>query len=166
MAGPTDNKVTLGWREIVALPAWGVDRVRAKIDTGARTSAIHVGEIEELANGHIKFEVVVRERPQRKTVWIDAEPVVRESTVKPSSGDRQQRPVVKTTMILGGVEREIELSLVCRKGMLCRMLIGRTALDGAFLVDPSRKYVTGRPGRKKKSGGESGDKSGGKGGRL
>ncbi|MEZ6191562.1 MAG: RimK/LysX family protein [Phycisphaerales bacterium] len=165
MAVPSDNKVTLGWREHVALPAWGVGRVRAKIDTGARTSAIHVGEIEELANGHIKFEVVVRERPTRKTVWIDAEPVVREATVKPSSGDRQQRPVVKTTMILGGVEREIELSLVCRKGMLCRMLIGRTALDGVFLVDPSHKYITGKPGSKKKSGAKSRDKSGGKGGR-
>lgn len=150
MAASGNDKVTLGWREIVALPAWGVRRVRAKIDTGARTSAIHVAEIQELANGHIKFEVVVRERPQRKTVWIDAEPVVRESTVKPSSGDLQQRPVVKTTIILGGVEREIELSLVCRKGMLCRMLIGRTALDGTFLVDPAHKYITGKPGGKKK----------------
>lgn len=147
MAAPTNDKVTVGWRERVGLPAWGIKRVRAKIDTGARTSAIHVAQIEELENGHIRFEVVIRERPTHKTVWIDAEPVVRESTVKPSSGDLQQRPVVRTTMVLGGIEREIELSLVCRKGMLCRMLIGRTALDGVFLVDPSHKYLTGKPGK-------------------
>jgi len=144
------GKVTLGWREQVALPAWGIKQVRAKIDTGARTSAIHVAQIEELDNGLIRFEVVTRERPTRKTVWIDTEPVVRESTVKPSSGRRQYRPVVQTTIILGGVAREIELSLVCRKGMLCRMLIGRTALGGDFLVDPEHKYLTAKPDRKNK----------------
>jgi len=149
MAGNNNDIITIGWREQVAFPDWGIKRVRAKIDTGARTSAIHVAQIEELDSGHIRFEVVVRERPSRKTIWIDAERVVRESTVKPSSGDLQQRPVVKTRIILGGIQREIELSLVCRAGMLCRMLIGRTALEGAFLVDSSRKYVTGKKGRKK-----------------
>ena len=150
MAGHPDDKITIGWREQVAFPDWGIKRVRAKIDTGARTSAIHVAQIEELDNGHIRFEVVVRERPSRKTIWIDTERVVRESTVKPSSGDLQQRPVVKTRIILGGVERKIELSLVCRAGMLCRMLIGRTALEGAFLVDSSRKYITGKAVKKTK----------------
>jgi len=157
MGETTDNKTTVGWRERVALPEWGIPRLRAKIDTGARTSAIHVAQIEELDNGHIRFEVVIRERPEHKTVWVDAVPVVRESTVKPSSGKRQQRPVVSTTMVLGGVEREVELSLVCRKGMLCRMLVGRTALDGAFVVDPSGKYLTSKPNKtkKKKKKGES-----------
>ncbi len=150
MTSKSDSKVTLGWREYISLPAWGIERVRAKIDTGARTSAIHVGQIQELPNGHIRFEVVLREKPERQTVWVDAEPVVREAKVKPSSGHRQQRPVVKTTMVLGGVEREIELSLVCRKGMLCRMLIGRTALDGEFVVDPAHRYLVSRRRKRKK----------------
>lgn len=145
MAESHDNLTTLGWREQVALPDWGIRRIRAKIDTGARTSAVHVGDIQQLENGHVCFEVVIREKPKRRTVWIDAEPIVRDATVKPSSGHRQQRPVVKTRIVLGGIEREIELSLVCRKGMLCRMLIGRTALEGVFVVDPSKKYLAGKP---------------------
>jgi hypothetical protein len=92
--------------------------------------------------------VVVRDRPKRVTQWIEAE-TERESRVKPSSGKPQQRVVCKTAMGIAGIEHEIELSLVCRKGMLCRMLIGRTALAGVFAVDPSRKYVL-TAARKKK----------------
>jgi len=147
MATERRDKVTIGWREYVALPGWGVRRVRAKIDTGARTSAIHVGEIEDLPDGRIRFEVITREAPSRRAMWVEAEPV-RQSTVKPSSGQRQRRPVVRTVMSLGGVEREIELSLVCRRKMLCRMLVGRTALAEAFLVDPASKYLVSAPPRR------------------
>lgn len=128
-----------GWRERVTLPGWGVARVRAKLDTGARTSAIHVAHMDRLANGRVRFEVVFRERPERRTAWVESE-VVRESVVKPSSGVRQVRPVCRVLMRLGPVEREIELGLVAREGMLCRMLVGRSALAGVC-VDPSRKYV-------------------------
>lgn len=138
----------IGWREYIELPDWGIDRVRVKVDTGARTSAIHVAQIEELDNGHVGFEVVIRERPRMRTIMIEA-PLVRTAVVKPSSGKRQQRPVVRTTMRLGGVEKEIEISLVCRKGMLCRMLLGRTALEDDFLVDASRKYRASEPRKKK-----------------
>ena len=61
MAGSSDNKTTVGWREYVALPEWGIPRLRAKIDTGARTSAIHVAQIEELDNGHTKANSRVAE---------------------------------------------------------------------------------------------------------
>lgn len=128
-----------GWRERVTLPGWGVSRVRAKLDTGARTSAIHVGHLEYLPGGRVRFEVVFRERPVRRTAWVESE-VVRESVVKPSSGERQVRPVCRVLMRLGPVAREIELGLVAREGMLCRMLVGRSALAGVC-VDPSRKYV-------------------------
>lgn len=128
-----------GWRELVALPDWGIRRIRAKLDTGARTSAIHVSEILELADGRLRFEVVVRERPTLKTRWIEARPV-RESRVKPVPGKVQERPVVRTRMVLADIEREIEIGLVCRRGMLCRMLLGRTALEG-LAVDGSRKYL-------------------------
>lgn len=131
---------TVGWREHVGLPDWGIRRVKAKIDTGARTSAIHVGEIEEMPDGRLRFEVVTRTRPRERTVWVEAEPV-RTSVVRPSTGRRQERHVVRTTMRLGGRDREIEIGLVCRKHMLCRMLVGRAALEGMYLVDPSRKYV-------------------------
>lgn len=138
MAGETELPVA-GWRERVDLPEWGLKRVRAKLDTGARTSAIDVATIEHLPNGNIRFEVVGRHEPVRKTRWVEATPV-RTSVVKPSSGEAQERIVCRTLARIGPVEREIEISLVCRRGMLCRMLLGRTALDGALLVDSSRKY--------------------------
>ncbi len=141
---------TVGWREGVRLPDWGVRRIKAKIDTGARTSAIHVGELELRDDDTARFEVVIHEKPQRETVWVEAD-LVREAVVKPSSGQRQRRPVVRTTMQLGGIRTQIELTLVCRKGMLCRMLVGRTALAGTYVVDPSKTYLHGRPKKRKAS---------------
>lgn len=142
----------VGWREFVALPDWGIPRLKAKIDTGARTSAIHVGRLEELPDGRVRFEVVVRETPRLRTTVVEATPV-RRTTVKPSSGVRQQRLVFRTRLEIGPLSREVELSLVSRKGMLCRMLVGRRALASHVLVSPVRKYLhSDAPGAPKKSG--------------
>lgn len=145
--------LVVGWREQIALPEWDIPRIRAKIDTGARTSAIHVHEIQEQQGDLLRFLVVIRERPSRQCVWVEA-PLVRSARVRPSSGVRQKRPVVSTLMLIGDRAERIELSLVCRKGMLCRMLIGRKALAHGYLVDPSRKYILrpraqGRPKTRK-----------------
>ncbi len=134
-----ESGLVIGRREWVALPEWGIPRLRAKIDTGARTSAIHVSSIEYLEDGRLRFEVVRRERPHRRSVTVEADHA-REARVRPSSGKTQHRPVVRTVVQIGAWEREIELSLVCREGMLCRMLLGRRALNG-LLVDPSAKDV-------------------------
>jgi hypothetical protein len=140
MTTPDPNYPTIGWRERVDLPDWGLRRVKCKIDTGARTSAIDVAEIQELGDGTIRFKVVARVRPKRRVKWVQATPV-RLSTVKPSHGEAQQRYVCETTLRVGEHEHKIEISLVCRKGMLCRMLLGRTAMAGQFLVDPEKKYL-------------------------
>jgi len=142
---------TVGWRERVDIPAWGLRRVRAKIDTGARTSAIDVAQIEELGDGRIRFEVVSRTRPERVTKWVEATPV-RTSVVKPSHGVPQERHVCQTVIRIGELSLDVEISLVCRKGMLCRMLIGRTALAGAVVVDPSAKNLLSK---RKQTGGTS-----------
>lgn len=140
----------IGWRELVDLPEWGLRGIRAKIDTGARTSALHVAEFELLPGDRVRFQVVAREKPVRKTKWVEA-PLVRHSIVKPSSGERQERPVVSTRLRIGNREHEAEISLVCRKGMLCRMLVGRTALEGTFIVDPGARRLASHlrpaPGR-------------------
>lgn len=141
-----DSIPVVGWRERVDIPGWGLKNVRAKVDTGARTSAIDVATIEELPDGSIRFEVVSRVKPTRKTVWVEAMPV-RTSNVKPSHGESQKRYVCLVGVQVGGIKRDIEVSLVCRSGMLCRMLLGRTALHGV-VVDASRKYVLS--GRKSK----------------
>jgi hypothetical protein len=149
--GQSTPHTVIGWRENIELPEWGIESVQAKIDTGARTSALHVREIEELDDGKLRFEVVLREKPTRQSVWAEAQ-AVRDSNVKPSSGERQRRRVVKTLMKIGPIERRIEISLVCRKGMLCRMLVGRTALENLFIVDPSAKYLVSKTERKPQSG--------------
>lgn len=133
-----DTRPILGWRERIDIPGWGIRGVRAKIDTGARTSAIHVDGIEAVGNDRVRFEVVVREQP-RRTVAVEAD-VVRWATVRPSSGRAQQRPVVRARLRIGPIERQVEVSLVSRKGMLCRMLVGRLALEG-MLVDPTQRYL-------------------------
>lgn len=133
------NPTVIGWREKIDLPEWGLMRIRAKTDTGARTSAIDVADIEELGEGKVRFRVVYHHDPERITRWIYAD-AVRTSTVKPSHGESQQRYVCETLVRIGKVQRRVEISLVSRKGMICRMLLGRTALDG-LLVDASRMYV-------------------------
>lgn len=130
----------MGWRERADLPEWHIRGVRAKIDTGARTSAIHVADFEHLPNGRIRFEVVLRERPERRTKWVEAD-ILRESIVKPSSGQPQVRPVVRTTLVIGPLTLDAEIGLVCRQGMLCRMLVGRRAIAGLAVVDPASRYV-------------------------
>lgn len=140
----------IGRRELVALPDWGIRRLRAKIDTGARTSAIHVGELEDLPDGRVRFELVTRERPDRRSVWVEAHPV-REAWVRPTSGETQRRLVFRTRLVIGDCERMVELGVVCRQGMLNRMLVGRTAIAGHFLVDPARKYLAGKPQIRKAS---------------
>jgi len=146
--------LVVGWRESIDLPEWGIVNLRAKVDTGARTSAIHVEDMEALPDGRMQFDVVVNMKPH-KTVRVVATPV-RRSTVKPSSGKRQRRHVFRTLMVMGEVENEVEFSLVSRDKMLNRALIGRKALPAGVLVNPHRTYrLTPRPGkaalRKKKS---------------
>jgi hypothetical protein len=139
-------RVVMGWRERVDLPDWHVRSVRAKIDTGARTSAIHVAQFEHLPNARIRFEVVLRERPERRTRWVEAD-ILRESVVKPSNGQLQVRPVVRAKLVIGPLELDAEVGLVCRQGMLCRMLVGRRAIEGLALVDPRRRYLLTSPSR-------------------
>ncbi|QDU72228.1 ATP-dependent zinc protease family protein [Mucisphaera calidilacus] len=140
MPEPTHQLITIGWREYVALPEWGITRLRAKIDTGARTSAIDVPEIEELPDDRIRFEVVLNHGPRRRARIVEAD-VVRTTKVKPSTGEKQERIVCQTPMILAGQTTSIEISLVCRRRMQSRMLVGRSALAEHFLVDAARTFL-------------------------
>lgn len=154
MNSPEDaesRRLIVGWREFVALPDWGIPRVKAKIDTGARTSSLDVVDLTEMPGGKVLFHVVVQESPKLKLVEVEA-PMVRITNVKPMPGEVEVRPVVSTTMELGGISREVEISLHRREGMLCRMLVGRLSLGDHFLVDPLRKYLlSDRPAHSRKS---------------
>lgn len=138
--------LTLGWKEYVALPDLGIPRLKAKVDTGARTSALHVRSfevIESLPDGSavLEFQVAVDRRGKREVTARARR--IREVQVRDSGGHAELRPVIETTLALGGVRKPILLTLTSREGMLFRMLLGRKALEGDFLVDVSRKYLLG-----------------------
>ncbi|TVQ56445.1 MAG: hypothetical protein EA377_02170 [Phycisphaerales bacterium] len=135
--------VVCGWRERIALPAWGVKRLKAKADTGARTSAIDVSDLTELPGDRVRFHLVVDRAHPEKVVEVEAD-IIRRARVRSSLGDRHERLVVRTTMRLGPIEKEIEVGLLCRKNMLCRMLLGRSALQPDLLVDSSRTHILSR----------------------
>jgi len=139
---PSDRRV-VGWREYVAFPDWGVTGIVAKIDTGARTSAIHVEQITHLPGDRVRFYLVTSRTKPFRHVPVTAD-IVRESRVRSSTGHTQERLVVATRIRIGTITKRVELSLVRRDKMLCRMLLGRTALDG-FLVDVSRKHIHKKP---------------------
>lgn len=143
LAPAADTPVLIGWRERVDIPEWKLRGVKAKIDTGARTSAIDVAQYELLDDDHVRFEVVSRIRPERKTRWVTAR-LSHTTRVRPSSGVVQERIVCTVPVNIGPHEITIDVSLVCRRKMLCRMLIGRSALEGRFVVDPARKYLIKR----------------------
>ena len=138
--------VTLGWREYVALPDLGIRRLKTKVDTGARTSAIHAFFVEKLANRRVRFGIHPQRSSQRE-IWIQTD-MTDERWVTDSGGHRELRPVIRTVVELGGKRWPIELTLTARDNMKFRMLLGRTALAGRFAVDPGQSYVLGRPKRK------------------
>lgn len=136
----SNGKTTIGWLEHVDLPEWGVSGLVAKIDTGAKTSAIHVENIEALEGDEIRFDVVLSRKRPDKTVHVKTH-FVRKTVIKSSSGTRQSRYIVETLLRMGECEKRIQISLVSRKRMMRRMLIGRTALDGTFVVDVSQTHL-------------------------
>jgi ribosomal protein S6--L-glutamate ligase len=138
--------IVIGWTELVDLPDWKIRRLRAKIDTGARTSALHVERIQELAGGRVRFDVVLHREKRDRRVHVTTR-IVKRGRVRSSNGETETRYFVRTRMRLGPVERDVEVSLVDRGKMIHRMLLGRTALSGPFLVDVDRRMVQSRPTR-------------------
>lgn len=143
-AGP----LVVGWKEYLALPELGVGRLKAKVDTGARTSSLHVESftsLETLPDGTELAEITIgtdRRRPERRV--LARVTVVGRVRVTDSGGHREVRPVIETEMVLGPVRKRIRVTLTDRSGMLFRMILGRKALEGDFVVDTARKYLLRR----------------------
>jgi len=114
--------------------------IRAKVDTGAKSSSLHVENIEELPGNKVQFEVVLsrKDSDKRKRVCAD---ISRHTRVKSTSGEYAKRYFVKTRIKIGEIEKEIELNITNRGAMIHRMLLGRTSLEGTFLVDVSKKEL-------------------------
>ncbi|MDQ2695398.1 MAG: RimK/LysX family protein [Pseudomonadota bacterium] len=143
------EKIRVGWREWLALPALAVPAVKAKIDTGARTSALHVFDLERFSDAgrcRVRFRLHPLQRRADPTLTCTAE-VVDERWVRDSGGHPERRLVICTGVRLGGLEWPIEITLTNREDMLFRLLLGRTALAGRFIIDPELSFLTGRPRR-------------------
>lgn len=143
---------TVGWREWIKLPQLGIKRIKAKLDTGARSCSLHAFDIETFENegqSFVRFKVYPIQRSDRKIVVLEAK-VLEFREVRSSNGQTTTRPVIETELVLHGTRQTIELTLADRNQMGFRMLIGRTALNGKFAVDSGRSYYGGRPVRKKK----------------
>ncbi|SFM87819.1 ATP-dependent zinc protease family protein [Pimelobacter simplex] len=139
-----------GWREWVRLPGWGVGSVKAKLDTGARTSALHAFDIEELTHDGVdwvRFSVYPWQRSSDDAVLVEC-PVHDRRVVRSSTGHAQERIVVLTDVELLGHTITTEMTLTRRDTMGFRMLVGREALRQGFVVDSGRSYLGGRPPRK------------------
>ncbi|MDH3705183.1 MAG: RimK/LysX family protein [Acidimicrobiia bacterium] len=136
-------KPFIGWREWLELPELGPDPVKAKIDTGARTSALHAFGLEiEDRRGvpHAHFELHPMQRSSQRSIEV-ARPIEGFRPVRSSNGRTEQRPVIVTTARLGDVEWPIEITLTSRDEMGFRMLLGRAAVRDRFVVDPGRSYL-------------------------
>lgn len=142
----TSGLRALGWREWVALPGIGIDRVKAKVDTGARTSALHAFRVEPFQQSDapwVRFWVHPRQRRTDSEIRCEA-PVLDRRVVRDSGGHEEERFVIETDVVLGGESWRIELTLTDRDSMGFRMLLGRTAIRDRYVVDPGKSYLAGR----------------------
>ena len=139
------DQTIIGWREWLALPELQVPAIKAKIDTGARTSALHAFFVEPFTKeGRQMVRFGVHPLQKRLDVEIFCEAPVKDfREVSDSGGHREMRYVIETTILIGDLPRQIEMTLTNRDNMKFRMLLGRTAMQGLQVI-PDQSYLTGR----------------------
>ncbi len=144
--------VALGWREWVELPNLGLNQVKAKVDTGARTSSLHAFEVRDFNDDgihRVEFKMHPNQHDKDKVVVCTAN-IIDQREVRDSGGHRENRWVIETPIRIGPYTWDVELNLTSRDDMLFRMLLGRTALRGRAIVDPARSFLVGKRRKKTK----------------
>ncbi|CAM5559069.1 ATP-dependent zinc protease family protein [Rhodanobacter lindaniclasticus] len=142
MADPIGARlVILGWRERLALPGLGIAQLKAKLDTGARSSSLHVDTLETFRRGGdvwLRFSL----HPGRRQSVVQAEArALDRRMVTDTGGRRTERWFIRSEVQLAGVRFSVDINLTDRRHMLFPLLLGRTALAGRFIVDPSLSYT-------------------------
>jgi hypothetical protein len=136
---------TVGWKEYLDLPELGILRLKAKVDTGARTSTLHIDSLkvlEVLPDGTERAEIIVSPDRRRPEWHVRSEVrILKRMRVVDSGGHPELRPVIETEIVLGPVRKSILVTLTDRSGMLFRMILGRKTLEGDFRVDVTGKYL-------------------------
>jgi len=141
------NLPIIGWREWVGLPDFGIEAIKVKVDTGARTSSIHASKLrvfERDGEKWVRFNVHPFQRKRDVTVEIEAK-IIEYRSVRSSSGKATMRPVISTQVTLLDMTWLVELTLASRDNMGFRMLLGREAFRRRFLVDAGKSYFGGKP---------------------
>lgn len=136
--------VTVGWREWVGLPVLGLPRIKAKVDTGARTSALHAHRLQVVEDGDLQyaeFQIHPIQRKSEPSVPVRV-PIREWRKVRSSNGQYQLRPVVSTTIRIGDRTFRTDMTLARRDEMGFRMLLGRQSIRGRFVVDPGHSFLT------------------------
>jgi hypothetical protein len=141
----------IGWREWVGLPDFGIESIKVKVDTGARSSSLHAFNLQKFERDGVqwvRFKVHPVQRKKTKTIEIEAE-VLEYRSIRSSNGKATRRPVIFTHVELLGIVWPVELTLASRDNMGFRMLLGREAFRRRFLVDAGNSYYGGKPKRSK-----------------
>lgn len=141
------DKLTLGWREWVGLPGLGIDALKCKVDTGARTSALHAFSVEPFEKDNqawVRFGIHPNQGDEQTELWCEA-PIKDQRIVSDSGGNKTERYFIETDLVLGNQCFKIDLSLTNRDTMRFRMLLGRVAMEQRFMVDVSQSYCQKLP---------------------
>jgi hypothetical protein len=148
----------LGWREWVGFPDLGIQQIKAKVDTGARTSCLHAFQVEPFDRGGVpwvRFSIHPTQRSTSKIIRCEA-PMLEQRVVRDSGGHEELRYVIETIVSIGDSKHLVEVTLTDRDTMKFRVLLGRTAVSGLYAVDPAGSYLRGKRKRKiKKSAASS-----------
>jgi len=142
----------IGWREWVGLPNLGIKKIKVKVDTGARSSSLHVFDTQMFERDGAqwaRFKIHPLQRKSGNTVEAEAK-ILELRSVRSSNGKVAMRPVIVTNIELLGITWPIEVTLASRDEMGFRMLLGREAFRRRFLVDAGKSYFGGKPERKRK----------------
>ena len=147
MTNTSSSLPILGWREWVGLPELNIAQIKAKVDTGARSSALHAFAIDPYRKGGQRWVMFAIHPLQTNTdVIIECHtPIKDRRMVSDSGGHKQRRYVIETQIILGQTTVIAEMTLTNRDSMLFRMLLGRTTMNSRFVIDPSASYLQGQP---------------------
>ncbi|MCA9068817.1 MAG: ATP-dependent zinc protease [Planctomycetaceae bacterium] len=149
---PKPSLPIIGWREWVGLPDLGIESIKAKVDTGARSSSLHAFDVEKFEQDGltwVRFQIHPVQRKTKPSLEVEAK-VLEYRSVRSSSGKASMRPVIITQLNLLGQSWPVELTLANRDEMGFRMLLGREAFRERFLVDAGKSYYGGQPKRRSK----------------
>jgi hypothetical protein len=141
-----NSLLTVGWREWISLPELGLPAIKAKVDTGAKTSALHAFQVDPFQRSgkdFVRFQMHPLQNDSSLVVECEA-PLLDQRQVTDSGGHKEMRYVIETRLQLADLEMPIQLTLTNRDSMRFRMLLGRQAMENNILVDPSASFLCGK----------------------